>query len=326
MVRDRRRRRGFTLVELLVVIAIIGILIALLLPAVQAAREAARRSQCSNNMKQLGLGLHNYHDIHQRFPLGNSHTDFSWAGTPANPNRHGSHMVALLPFIEQKTLYDRCAFNADTDGSTLASGQLVYEVWIDGLICPSSAGKQYNPRGADSVGPTPNQKRALSCYSASMGNQAFGGVFPGNNFGTGPVNHGDTLDGGQISGVFGHMAWSSRFADITDGTSNTIAMGEIRPDCSWHGSGGWMYFNSLWFATTCPINYCNCPDDPAFSTCPCVKGNGGWSSDMGFKSRHPGGAMFLLGDGSVRFLPNTIDYTTYQRLGDRRDGQPVTLN
>ena len=94
-------RKAFTLVELLVVIAIIGILIALLLPAVQAAREAARRSQCSNNLKQIGLALHNYADVNRRFPLGNSHFTFEWDGTTPSPHRHGSVFVALLPYMEQ---------------------------------------------------------------------------------------------------------------------------------------------------------------------------------------------------------------------------------
>jgi prepilin-type N-terminal cleavage/methylation domain-containing protein/prepilin-type processing-associated H-X9-DG protein len=324
MNRASLRPRGFTLVELLVVIAIIGILVALLLPAIQSAREAARRAQCGNNVKQLGIALHNYHDVYGRLPLGNVHDNFTWAGTPANPHRHGSHFVQLLPFIEQQSLYESCVFVGDTDFlSVIPGGQMVYEIWIDALVCPSGLGKAYNPRGADSVGPTVNQRRAQTSYAASIGNQRFGGVFPGNDFGNGPINHGDTINGREISGVFSHMAWSSRMADIDDGTSNTIAMGEIRPECSWHGSGGWMYFNSLWFATTCPINYCNCPGESGFATCPCNKGTGGWSCDMGFKSKHPGGATFCLADGSVRFLADTIDYSTYQRLGDRRDGLAV---
>lgn len=317
------RRHGFTLVELLVVIAIIGILIALLLPAVQAAREAARRSQCSNNLKQLGLAIHNYADVHKRFPLGNSHYTFEWTGTTPSVNRHGSAILALLPFIEQQTLYTSCVFQGDTDFlSVLPGGQQVSTAWIDTLLCPSGIGRAYNPRNGDSV--TGSQNRALSSYSPSQGNQYFSSCnYHGNTYGTAPANHGDTIDGNQISGVFGHMAWGARFSDITDGTSNTIAVGEIRPECSWHGSGGWMYFNSLWFATTCPINYCNCPNGPNYATCDC-KAPGGWVCDMGFKSRHPGGAQFALCDGSTRFLSETIDYEMYQRLGDRRDGRTVT--
>jgi len=317
-------RKAFTLVELLVVIAIIGILIALLLPAVQAAREAARRSQCSNNLKQIGLALHNYADVNRRFPLGNSHFTFEWDGTTPSPHRHGSVFVALLPYMEQQSLHSACVFKGDTDFlSVLPDGQPVYSTWIDTLLCPSGIGRTYNPRNGDSV--TGSQNRALSSYSPCQGNQYFSSCnYHGNAYGTGPANHGDTYDGNQISGVFAHMAWGASFADITDGTSNTLAMGEIRPECSWHGSGGWMYFNSLWFATTCPINYCNCPNTINYATCDC-KAPGGWVCDMGFKSPHPGGAGFLHADGSTRFISETIDYEMYQRLGDRHDGRPVTF-
>lgn len=320
----RVRHIGFTLVELLVVITIIGILIALLLPAVQAAREAARRSQCANNLKQLGLAIHGYADVHRRFPLGASHYTWEWTGTVQSVNRHGSLFVAILPFIEQQALHSSCVFKGDTDFlSVLPNGQPVYTAWIETLLCPSGVGQTYNPRSSDSV--TGSQKRALSNYSPCQGNQYFSSCnYHGNTFGTAPTNHGDTLDGNQISGVFGHMAWGASVAEITDGLSNTIAIGEIRPECSWHGSGGWMYFNAMWFGTTCPMNYCNCPDNPGNAGCDC-KAPGGWVCDMGFKSRHPGGAMFGLCDGSVRFVSETIDYEMYQRLGDRRDGRTVSF-
>ena len=156
-----------------------------------------------------------------------------------------------------------------------------------------------------------------------MGNQAFGACpFGGNTYGTGPSYHGHDNTGSELSGVFSHCAYGASIAEITDGTSNTIAMGEIRPKCSWHAMDGWMHINALWFATTCPINFPNCPDENGFVDGNCNAPNA-WSCDMGFKSRHPGGAQFVLSDGSVHFLSESIDYETYQRLGDRRDGRPL---
>ena len=328
---SRIRRGGFTLVELLVVIAIIGILIALLLPAVQAAREAARRMQCGNNLKQLGVALHNYHDTNKQFPLGAVHPTCPTAGTwsQIDPSHHAVLLVSLLPYIEQQALYDACDFTQNTShmsqiGST---GQFVHEVWVETFQCPSDSPRKYwggDPLYHSSAGSTKDQKRATSNYSGCMGNQAFGHCpFGGNMFGTGPVYHGHDNDGTQLSGVFSHCAYGASIAEITDGTSNTIAMGEIRPKCSWHARDGWMHINALWFATTCPINYPNCPDEAGYEDNTCNAEHSGWSCDMGFKSRHPGGAQFVFADGSVHFLSETIDYETYQRLGDRRDGLPV---
>ncbi|HTN76071.1 MAG TPA: DUF1559 domain-containing protein [Pirellulaceae bacterium] len=317
-------RRAFTLVELLVVIAIIGVLVALLLPAVQSAREAARRMQCGNNLKQLGLALHNYHGTNNRFPFGASHpTNTNW-GT-INNDHHGSFIVGLLPYFEQQAMYDACDFKTDTAfNSALPGGQKIHEIWLSALLCPSDEKKYWdgNPLYAGAAGTTKGQKWATSNYSVSIGNQAFGACpFSGNMFGTGAAGHGDTMDPGQISGVFGHLAWGAAIEEIRDGTSNTIAIGEIRPKCSWHARDGWMHINALWFATTCPINYKNCPDEPGY-TASCAASTA-WSCDMGFKSRHPGGAGFAFCDGSVHFLSDNIDYNTYQKLGDRRDGQVV---
>ncbi len=321
-----KRRRvvcGFTLVELLVVIAIIGVLVALLLPAVQSTREAARRTQCVNNLKQLGLALHNYHGVNDRFPLGAVHYQpYSWS-RPSDEQR-GSFLVYLLPYIEQRPLFDACDFTVNTDHYSRlgADGQLVHEMWIDTFLCPS---EQHEYLGGNPLYRrlTGSQLRATSSYGASMGNQAFGACpFGGNMFDTGPAFHGHDETGNAISGVFSHTAWAARIHDITDGTSNTIALGEIRPRCSWHARDGWMNTNSLWFATTCPINFPNCPDETGFVDGNCNAPHA-WSCDMGFKSLHPGGAQFAFADGGVRFLSEDVDYIAYQKMGDRRDGEVV---
>jgi prepilin-type N-terminal cleavage/methylation domain-containing protein/prepilin-type processing-associated H-X9-DG protein len=333
-----RRIRGFTLVELLVVIAIIGILIALLLPAVQAAREAARRSSCSNNLKQFGLALHNYHDTNQTFPYGtNAHIDPSWR----TQFPKGSQLVKLLPFIEQSTIYEQLEFGGGPQGTTgcidAQIGSLGYghQSWAsprppDGqrdlptFRCPS-----------DDYDNLPNVSH--SNYAPSMGNQNMpdGGRCPGlngNDFGTAPAGHGDSgaaCNGKNISGVFDRFCWGAKLRDVTDGTSSTIAMGEIRPLCADHMQyHPWSHYNAIWTATVAPINLPTCRNE-----------NGGrddttggpedcnhfrtWNMSMGFKSRHPGGAQFVFCDGSGHFLSETIDYMTYQRLGERRDNQPV---
>lgn len=325
-------RLGFTLVELLVVITIIGILIALLLPAVQAAREAARRMQCANNLKQLGLALHNYHDRSGSFPLGSSTPDVSHFFS-VSPSNHGSYIVALLPFIEMQNLYDACDFTVNTDhlsrlGGTGGTGQLVHEIWISSLICPSDDPPKYwggNPLYHGTATSTESQKRATTNYACSMGSQYFNGVYT-DYLGKGPVSHGDTTAGGQISGVFAHVAWGASINEITDGTSNTIALGEMRPRCSWHAQDGWMSVNSLWNATTAPINYPICPDEPGFDAVSygsTAWGTTKWAQEQAFRSSHPGGCHFVFSDGSTHFLSEDIANATYQALGCRRDEQPI---
>jgi prepilin-type N-terminal cleavage/methylation domain-containing protein/prepilin-type processing-associated H-X9-DG protein len=321
MVRSNRwRKLAFTLVELLVVIAIIGILIALLLPAVQAAREAARRSQCSNHLKQLGLALHNYSDVQKRFPPGSTNTPgYIWV---AGIQRKGSVLVKLLPYLEQAGLYGRLDFSGDVEAQLASLGYGPQE--IPTIRCPSDGYKHPN--------------NGQSNYATCIGAQAMpdqggtcGNAYPGNPFLNGPVGHGSTDRGDETSGCFSRYTYGASFADITDGTSNTIAMGEIRPNCGDHHRYGWMAANALWTATTAPINYPTCADQPPGYTwggtappgsTPCNQ-DANWQTSQGFKSRHPGGAQFVLADGSARFIAETVDYLTYQRLGDRRDGQPV---
>jgi prepilin-type N-terminal cleavage/methylation domain-containing protein len=328
--RKPRRRRAFTLVELLVVVAIIGILIALLLPAVQAAREAARRMQCGNNLKQLGLALHNYEGVHKRFPMSACHDNFTW--NQAHPSHHANLFVALLPYIEQLALYRSCDFTVNTSHLSRigGTGPFVHESVIPAFVCPTDEQPKYwngNPYYHGSGASTANQKRATANYGASIGNQYFWSCpsFPGNLFGTGPAGHGDTLDSSRISGVFSHMTFGASIADILDGTSNTIALGEVRPKCAYHLWDGWMHINAnTWIATTAPINYPACPGENGYGAGPCaVLDYTSWAAQQGFRSLHAGGCQFVLSDGAVRFLTETIDYRTYQRLGDRRDGEPV---
>jgi prepilin-type N-terminal cleavage/methylation domain-containing protein/prepilin-type processing-associated H-X9-DG protein len=331
MFKFRRWLRGFTLVELLVVIAIIGILVALLLPAVQAAREAARRMSCSNNLKQFGLALHNYHDVNKTFPYGtNAHIDPAW---PTQFPK-GSQMFKLLPFMEQSPLYDQVDFgtNVDTQMANLGYG---LRGW--GNLNPQTDQQDLGIFRCPSDDFDRLPDVSMSNYAPSMGNQNMpdGGRCPGlngNDFGTAPAGHGDSgraCNGNTVSGVFDRFCWGAKLRDITDGTSNVIAMGECRPLCADHSQyHPWSHHNAYWLATVAPINWPTCrneqggKDDSTGGAEDCNHFRT-WNMSMGFKSRHPGGAQFVLCDGSVQFIPETIDYMTYQRLGDRRDGNPV---
>ncbi len=370
--RLRLRRFAFTLVELLVVIAIIGILVALLLPAVQAAREAARRMQCSNNLKQLGLALHNYHDVYKNFPPNGMQFGPSYAGSGSwDAQSKGSYVTKLLPFMEQQPLWNLIPFGGTTSitnpwpgpggaNGSCAEGNarlnpanlaptiggisnMVWSVRLDGLMCPSYG--MFKGWGWDD-----SNGRAFSCYAFSMGNQQMDSingscmayfiplpnpavgpnnttVLGGNMFGTGPVGHGNTENPAQMSGVFARGDWAAKLAQITDGTSNVIAIGETQPHKNDHSWSGWMHFNQNFAATTGPINFKIIGvGEPGWDTIPYSCNHWqNWQTSMAFKSQHPGGAQFVFCDGSVQFLPQTIDYVTYQRLGCRRDGNAVAV-
>ena len=339
----RLRRFAFTLVELLVVIAIIGILVALLLPAIQAAREAARRAECANNLKQLGIAMQNYHDTYDRFPnhgmftrsggggFGNKHSNNNYSWSNASK---GSMLVKLLPFVEEGTLYDLfdfsrmgTAWNAGNIEDTRVDGnwdaplraRVRDTILIDSYACPSRA----HP---DDIGHT-----HISNYAPSMGAQRMrwgpdpcSVTYPGNIFGTGGATHGNNAEGNNLSGIISRGHWSCKFRDITDGTSNVICMGEILPPYSDHQRNGWLHFNSLWATTTSPLNFreINGYQMPAIYSGPCSSWNR-HSVTWGFRSEHPGGVQFVFCDGSTHFLPDSIDYETYNRLGCRRDGRSL---
>jgi len=326
---SRIRRVGFTLIELLVVIAIIAILIALLLPAVQQAREAARRTQCRNNLKQFGLALHNYHDAHKRFPPGHI-----WDGV----HRKGGTVIHLLPYVDQAPMYNQINFTTPSQGTDYMGDnnnlfpfvQQAPAVWLcptndDGSQVPVWRGTaQWTKSSVAHYGPSAGAQRIDSANSCSQF------IYASGYFGRADVSQAVTNDGRLVSGVFSSTNWGAEIRDLTDGTSNIIAMGEIRPHCSYFtGQGPWSCCTSGVAFTTPPINFNTCPGEQGVPNSVSSGNPSGCNSPFslptseGFKSKHEGGAHFLLCDGAVRFLSENISYDLYQRLGDRRDGNVV---
>lgn len=319
-----RPKRGFTVVELLITIAIIGILIALLLPAIQQARETARATQCRNNLRQLGLALQSYASQHERFPAGADHAaPWLWGGL--KPGRTGSFLVQILPFVELQSIYDFCDPAVDTVvQAKMPDGRFVHAVQVPLFRCPSDTDPgTYDGNPFYQAGPVSMKGKGpgLSNYGASMGSQWVGGR--GNAFGTGNAGHGHDDTGAATSGIFSHTRFGAHLAKIPDGTSCTFALGEVRPKCSWHVADGWMHFNSLWISTGFPLNHPTCPGETGFDKA-CVDNMWGckWGAEQAFRSAHANGCHFVMADGGVHFLTDTIDYTLYQMLGCRRDRRP----
>ncbi len=300
-------RRGFTLVELLVVIAIIGVLVALLLPAVQSAREAARRMQCANNLKQIGIGVHNHHDVTGYLPP--THT----GGTSGN-HKYGTWTIHLLPFIEQQTLYQQFDLSVQFDvapnpaaaASDAACSLKVYQ-------CPSRRSGVQRSDAAPQVGGTGDYAVA-SVASANFQHQH---------------QSSGVLFGAMIGSERVGTVWTarSRFADISDGLSNTVLIGEKHVFKSHLNKGAgsatqsadgnhFLSDQTAWYEchtvrnAAHPFGISKGPNDNSASE--------PWKM---FGSWHPSTCQFLLGDGSVRGIRNTIDVTTLTRLGDRRDGE-----
>jgi prepilin-type N-terminal cleavage/methylation domain-containing protein/prepilin-type processing-associated H-X9-DG protein len=369
MVPAKGNRRGFTLVELLVVIAIIGVLVALLLPAVQQAREAARRMQCANNLKQYGVAIHTYHDTWSKLP------------TAPMPNAQNGNwglpvpgmQVIILPQMEQQPLYDKILWNWNVAQSphftsqvrgqpTSSYGscgcgylspvngtnglQMAEEIQVPYTMCPSDS--------SPALGVDSNWQAANTSYSGSMGSQRT----PSANascllfyYNTGTVQYveelpaGNAVDGGngradQLSGVFcrGGVKGGMNFGAVRDGTSNTIFMGELLGECTNDWDGGWWRFigTGSGIASTSPginlMTLCAGSQQEAaqkgypyngITSMPDCVAKSNWNLGHGFRSRHPQGAQFCFGDGSVHFISQTVNYATYQRLGGRRDGLPI---
>jgi prepilin-type N-terminal cleavage/methylation domain-containing protein/prepilin-type processing-associated H-X9-DG protein len=303
-----RHRRAFTLVELLVVIAIIGILVALLLPAVQAAREAARRMQCLNNLKQIGLAMHNYHDTKQTLPFACGYTA-----------QTGTWVAFLHPFMEQQNLYNAFNFNLKLVDSANAPA---VKTIVPTYICPSdgNAGQAlvggriqpyHNPPNSMgtwyvvSMGPCRDgTSDTNSCVFCPASPKAPSYCCQGSDYGSsGPE--------GNSPGLFGRT-WRTcyTFGEVPDGLSNTILCGETIPKhCTYNGA----YNQNFPMAgTTIPINTMDQTNDGVDSL---------WWRGCGFKSKHSGGANFVLGDGSVQFFSENIDYKLFNGLGTRAGGE-----
>jgi prepilin-type N-terminal cleavage/methylation domain-containing protein len=327
------QRRGFTLVELLIVIAIIGILIALLLPAVQAAREAARRSQCSNNLKQISLALHNYHDVHKEFAPG-----FIWiyGSGPTDSVREGNWGwgALILPYMEQQPLHDGLGVGPTPLAVAVATPAklAMMQNELSAFRCPSDMGPVTNT-GRLIAGP-PDSQLATSNYI-------------GVNDLRGWLRYNDGTSGNEMtnaSGVFGRNK-GRKMSEITDGTSNTLAVGERNWQRKYddgvlrtvlagvvfgirgqRNRDSWGLADALGSARF-RINYDNGASSPLSR------------SRRGFGSVHPGGTQFTLCDGSVRFISETIDAdmdstqqtvdilpnSTWERLCACMDGEPVTV-
>ena len=339
-----KRKHGFTLIELLIVIAIIGILIAMLLPAVQSVREAARRTQCANNVKQIGLAIHSYHEAHGRLPAGSRS---SGSTDPAVRASWGSSWwLSVLPHIEQDAIYFQWDHDAPGDGYRHEPHlQMLDGVVIPFMRCPSSPLPELAAGGP-----------VTEPYHVVQANYA--GIAGAYTDDTGidfvnPPNSGSGDFGVMSAGGVLYPHSQITFAYIKDGLSNTIFVGE-QSDWMITDSGQYMagVSSSRWGAFM-GTNQHGTPDTWATGLIPeDTRGcntttvrwpvnykeheSGGWTApvtgvtracgaNLGIQSVHPGGAHVLFGDGSTRFLPDDIELTILYRLATRNDGQVVTL-
>jgi prepilin-type N-terminal cleavage/methylation domain-containing protein len=332
----RLRSLGFTLVELLVVIAIIGILVAMLLPAVQSAREAGRRIQCANNLKQLGIALQNYHDTHDSFPCGYS----APAGTTVfngGDYRGKSWFVLTLPFLEQQTLYDKIDFNARLDPpsappapESAGNNAAIATSVLKAFLCPSDGNNRQGKMGgrSDYPMPTPNNPsnewgvtNYKGCTGMNWGWGTFNPVtstaspFPGSTNG---LDEGNGLIPRNWTNSSANWRTS---ASMTDGSSNTFAVGEALP--AWCSHTSWFHSNESTATCAIPLNYK--PPAVLAKTASMEGLATNWVDNYSFMSRHPLGAQFCLGDGSVRFVSDTIDLNIYRQLATVAGNEPAQL-
>jgi len=319
------RRSAFTLIELLVVIAIIAVLVAILLPAVQQAREAARKSQCQNNLKQLGIALHNYHEAQGVFPYAISTGGRCGPAPYAITNHTG--LIGLLPYIDQGGLFNKfdptqASGNFNPASGTLAGGGatatgngVLSQTRLPAFLCPSDDGKAFY-NGFDGT------------YGCVAGVPAYRTSYHFSTSWSSAAGYCDfwSNEGLSSRSLFGVIS-NSQIRDVKDGTSNTVAMSETTLEvqdgvtaswaCNQHVGGGINFANpesktiNNWYCC-----YWATPPNASFRP----NRIGEWGSPA---STHPGGMGVVMADGSVHFLSENLDATTRQRLGYIADSQPV---
>jgi prepilin-type N-terminal cleavage/methylation domain-containing protein len=326
-------RRGFTLIELLVVIAIIAILIALLLPAVQSAREAARRIQCTNNLKQLGLAMHNYHSSLNTFPIGvlgiRSPTHYPLAGDPTGSINRRTWAFMVLPFIEQGPLYQSVNFSLPFNPPTGAANNTVSETLIAAYLCPSDS--------------TTNQidqdNRREGSYVVNWGNSNWSqNMFTTNN----PFVGNPLVPGNPVPFIGAPFTMDKSFGiqNITDGTSNTLLMAEVVIGAT-QGAKGYEhrgdiynddYNCAMFMAYTAPNS--TIPDWIANGYCrypyatnpPCINSKTAANAYNASRSYHPSGVNALLSDGSVKFFKDSISLMTWRALSTSTGSEVVSAD
>jgi len=330
----KRQKHGFTLIELLVVIAIIAVLIALLLPAVQMAREAARRAQCTNNLKQIGLALHNYHDAYQTFPPGHINPGasrfLSYGG-----NVNITAFVLLLPYLEQEQLFNAFNFSLPSSCSgwrSVPAGVANYCSWgpgvymanttvtkerLDVYTCPSDREPELTTSRPGTLWP---YSRAYARRSNYLLNFADYSEY------SRPYHFYSSRWGWWRQGMFG-VNGAARVSDVTDGLSTTFAAGEsVQRHASWHYGPYWAAGVHTAVAGRIRRYWFNSRPDRCWGSAryflPNAKCRYRWARGRPyawvFSSRHPGGVNMLMGDGSVRFIQETIDIKTWWWLATIR--------
>ena len=334
MTHNKRRPSGFTLIELLVVIAIIAILIALLVPAVQKVREAAARSQCLNNLKQIGIAIQMYHDVKKTLPASQygDYSDGSAFGGPYFASSSWSFLALILPNVDQGHVYH----TGNIPNSILGASTATIATPIPVYLCPSD--QAYSRKiHAELTRYTRYPTSSSAATTITVGLTSYKGVL-GSNFNYGDFanatpafkNSGDGFWG--ANGLFSLDVWKApiKMVGITDGSSNTFMVGEDFFNPDWANvtapaGNEFSWAHSVGAVRTCamPPNNTRHPNGT-----PIVVTSGSsseWGSYNGFKSQHPGGVQFLYADGTVRFIEQSIALGTYRAMASYAGNEVVNL-